>query len=229
MIPYLRGKLEAQKPTGEEGKPPPARESKKQRRQREAREAAARMIQRGAEANAAVRVAQQRFMDVEERARTEGNSNPFPFQQEAAETVLQHVSRGIPLADYSEYPGAPERPGAATLAGVPFWAFRRWCGEGGELRAALARARDDAADSIADRHLHLAQVALQEPELADAVRVAGEILKWQATVRAPRRYGMQSLEKGPSNQVSISIHMNSDPAQQQAPSGNVVEGEVLKR
>ena len=48
-----------------------------------------------------------------------------------------------------------------------------------------------ASNRMADRMLSLADVALSEPALANAVRVASDILKWSAMVRNRRTYGDQ--------------------------------------
>ncbi|MDW8468872.1 MAG: hypothetical protein RML56_07790 [Burkholderiales bacterium] len=39
--------------------------------------------------------------------------------------------------------------------------------------------------------LALADLALKQPELANAIRVAADILRWQAAVRNPRAYAEQ--------------------------------------
>jgi hypothetical protein len=58
-----------------------------------------------------------------------------------------------------------------------------------ELAQGIARAREESGHRIGDRMLGLADVALNEPAMANAVRVAANILKWQAQVRNPGSYG----------------------------------------
>lgn len=188
-------------------------ETRKDRRAREAREAVAELKARAEQDHAVVDAAQRTFDAAESEARREGRPETYPFSLETAETVLAYVEQAIPLADYSEFPGAPSRPGACTLAGIPYWTFRRWCEGsvhsarewGAELRSRLARAREIAADTLADRHLHLAQVALETPRMSDAVRVAAEILRWQASIRNRSQYGDQVAAKPQAQQVVINI------------------------
>jgi hypothetical protein len=197
-------------------------ETKKERREREARQAVAELKQRAAADHERVVAAQEGFAVVEREARRVGRPETWPYVEETAQRVLESVEQAIPLADYAEFPGAPTRPGACTLAGLPYWAFRRWCEGRAELRAALARAREIAADTLADRHLHLAQVALETPRMSDAVRVAAEILRWQASIRNRATYGDQVAAKPQAQQVIINI--GAGPAQRTA---RVIEAEIV--
>lgn len=195
---------------------PDGKESKKAKRQREEREAVQELMRRGADENAAVLLAHEQFRRHEAEGRRQGQKPwGWPYVEEIAQNVLRLIEQAIPLADYAEYPSAPQRAGAATQCGIPSWVFRVWMegrgntveysGERITLHAAVARARDFAADSLADRHLHLAQVALERPRMSDAVRVAAEILRWQAIVRSPKRYAERPEQKAERGQVVINI------------------------
>lgn len=214
-VQIVQGTEAAQRPwiaerVEQQSSPAPApsdKETKKERRARLEREAVAALKARGAADHAAVLIARERFRVIEEEARKQGRGRPvqWEYTPQIAEDVLRLIMQAIPAADYSEYPGAPERPGACTQAGIPHWVFRRWMEEREELRTAVACAREIAADTLADRHLHLAQVALEWPAASDAVRVAAEILKWQAQLRNRRYYGDQQPEKVPLGHVVINI------------------------
>lgn len=58
-----------------------------------------------------------------------------------------------------------------------------------EFREKYERARQLQADMQADRMLEMARSVLKEPKAATAYRVAVDILKWQAAVRDPKKYG----------------------------------------
>jgi hypothetical protein len=214
---------------------PEGKETKKARREREEREAVRELMARGAAENAAVMLAHEQFRLREEENRAKlGRPWEWPYVEEIAQNVLMLIEQSIPLADYAEYPGAPKRAGSATQCGIPSWVFRRWmearnsenvvdyCGERISLRAAVARARDFAADSIADRHLHLAQVALERPRMSDAVRVAAEILRWQAIVRAPKRYAERPDAKAQSSQA-VQIFIGTEAIER----ARVIEAETV--
>lgn len=205
------------------------RETKQERKQRERLEAVATIKERAARDNGLVLEARARFDAAETEARQVGRPVTYPYSKDTAERVLRYVAQAVPVADYAEFPGAPERPGACTLAGIPSWAFYRWLeGENGAegvseiLRAGLARARLTAADTLADRHLHLAQVALEVPWASDAVRVAADILRWQASIRNRDAYGEQN-KPNPLAGREIHIHIGTEAP----PQPRVVDGEVI--
>lgn len=198
------------------------RETKAEARRRRAQEAVAALKARGAAEDKAVKLANEAFRLREAEDRKAGRPVTWPYVEEIAEEILRLVEQAIPLADYSEFPGAPLRAGACTRSGLPFWVFRKWTEERKELQTRLARARDLAADSLADRHLHLAQVALEMPFASDAVRVAAEILRWQAMIRAPKRYS--DRQEAIPQRGEVHIHIGTAaPAQV----GRTVDGQVL--
>lgn len=214
--------------------PPKERETKQERKERQRREAVQTIKERAAADNALVLEARESFGAAERESRRVGRPVTWPYVQETVQRVLSHVERAIPLDDYSEFPGAPERPGACTLSGVPCWAFRRWMeGENGAttaqgemLRSSLARAREVAADTLADRHLHLARVALEVPWASDAVRVAADILRWQASIRKPATYSDRQTPQAPARQVLIQIGTTA-PVKVAVSEPKLIEGEVV--
>jgi hypothetical protein len=62
------------------------------------------------------------------------------------------------------------------------------CDKHPEFRQAYELARIKQADALADKMLDLAERALNDPHGAHGYRCAADILRWQAAVRAPRKY-----------------------------------------
>jgi hypothetical protein len=65
----------------------------------------------------------------------------------------------------------------------------RWLSEYPEFKEKYDRARQMQADIHADKMLEMADEALRIPSKAAAIRVAADILKWQAEIRNPQKYG----------------------------------------
>lgn len=110
------------------------------------------------------------------------------------------IASGISIED-STLRGAVLTPGIASRIGIHPATFYEWQNRHPEFAAAVAQARDESAHRIADRMLALADAALSEPAMANAVRVAADILKWQASVRNPGSYG---------DRQRIDIHSSTD-------------------
>jgi hypothetical protein len=69
--------------------------------------------------------------------------------------------------------------------------FWRWLDEYPEFREKYERARQMQADVHADRILEMAAEVVANPRIAPAYRVASDILKWQAEIRDPKKYGQK--------------------------------------
>jgi terminase small subunit-like protein len=97
-----------------------------------------------------------------------------------ANAICEKIALGNTLkqALYEVGPLAPTMP--------MFW---RWINEYPEFKDNYERARQMQGDIHADQMLELAQDALRTPSKATAIRVATDILKWQAEIRDPKRYG----------------------------------------
>ena len=65
-----------------------------------------------------------------------------------------------------------------------------------EFREKYERARQLQADLQADSMLEMSRSVIKEPKAATAYRVAVDILKWQAAVRNPGKYGKTIDESG---------------------------------
>ena len=110
------------------------------------------------------------------------------FTPELGEQIAGLIANGIPIED-STLNGAVLAPGVASRIGIHPSTFYDWQQQHPDFGESIARARQESAHRIADRMLALADAALAEPTLANAVRVAADILKWQAGVRNPGIYG----------------------------------------
>lgn len=75
-------------------------------------------------------------------------------------------------------------PLAPTM--TTFW---RWLNEFPAFKEAYERARQMQADVHADRMLGFVDEVIKTPSKAGAIRVAADILRWQAEVRDPKKYG----------------------------------------
>lgn len=98
-----------------------------------------------------------------------------------AKRLCEHIALGATLKRALEKePLAPSVP--------LFW---RWLDEYPEFNAMYERARVLQADLMADSIIEMAENVLKTPKFAPAYKVAADILKWQAEVRNPARYGQK--------------------------------------
>ena len=102
------------------------------------------------------------------------------------------------------------------MPGMPDYStVMRWLDKWPEFREIYARARDKQADFYADEVADLGRQVLINPKDSNAYRVAGDLLKWQAMIRAPRRYSErmhQVLEHSGGVAVSFTIAGLDDSA-----------------
>lgn len=127
------------------------------------------------------------------------------FTPELGEKIAGLIANGIPVED-STLNGAVLAPGIARRLGFNPATFYDWQQVHPEFGESIARARQESAHRIADRMLALADAALAEPTLANAVRVAADILKWQAGVRNPGIYGERQrieIEAAPGLEAAL--------------------------
>src|SRR5437879_2602450 len=101
------------------------------------------------------------------------------YTPRVAGRICEHIALGKTLGQaLAMEPLAP----SMTI----FW---RWLDEHAEFREKYERARMMQADGHADKMLELAQEAINAPSKAAAIRVATDILRWQAEIRDPKKYG----------------------------------------
>lgn len=91
-----------------------------------------------------------------------------------ANAICEKIALGHSLRGALEEVG-PLAPGMPT-----FW---RWLDEYPEFRIKYERARQMQGDVLADEILDMAKLVISKPSLASAVRVASDILMWQAGIR----------------------------------------------
>lgn len=85
---------------------------------------------------------------------------------------------------------ALEEVGPLAPAMPTFW---RWLDEYPEFLVRYQRARKMQGDIHADVMLDLAADAINNPSKAAAIKVAADILKWQAEIRDPKSYSRGSI------------------------------------
>lgn len=110
-----------------------------------------------------------------------------------AKQICEKIALGNSLkATLAEIgPMAPSMP--------TFW---RWLDEYPEFKAKYDRARQMQADIHADTMLDMARDAFDNPSKAAAIRVATDILKWQAEIRDPKKYGPKAVQKETQGKLS---------------------------
>jgi hypothetical protein len=113
--------------------------------------------------------------------------DPVIYTPELAQELAALIASGVAIGD-SEMGGAVIVPGIASRVGISEATLYKWQREHPELAAAIDDARIESSHRIADKILTLANVALAEPTMANACRVAGDLYKWQAAVRNPGAY-----------------------------------------
>jgi hypothetical protein len=109
------------------------------------------------------------------------------YTPKLAKEIESLIASGVPIED-SVLNGAVLSPGVATRLGMSSRTVWEWQKKHRGLAEAIERARGESAHRISDRMLALADAALKEPTMANAVRVAADILRWQAQVRNPFAY-----------------------------------------
>lgn len=97
-----------------------------------------------------------------------------------AETICLHIAMGETLEDALVKVGVI----APTLKTV--WT---WLDTHPEFAERMDRARQMQGDMNADKMLKMSETVLANPSKAAAIRVAADILKWQAEIRNPKKYG----------------------------------------
>lgn len=94
---------------------------------------------------------------------------------------------------------ALEEVGPLAPAMPTFW---RWLDEYPEFLTRYKRARQMQGDIHADVMLDLAAEAINNPSKAAAIKVAADILKWQAEIRDPKSYSRSAIPDEPKKALS---------------------------
>lgn len=101
------------------------------------------------------------------------------YNTRIAKRICEQIALGATLKQALEK--EPMGPAIPT-----FW---RWLDEYPEFREMYERARVLQADLISDTIMTMAENVLRQPKFAAAYKVAVDILRWQAEIRNPARYG----------------------------------------
>lgn len=112
-----------------------------------------------------------------------------------ANMICEKIALGNSLKSALEEVG-PLAPSMPT-----FW---RWLDEYPEFLTRYKRARQMQGDIHADVMLDLAAEAINMPSKAAAIKVAADILKWQAEIRDPKSYSRSSIPDEPKKVLSPS-------------------------
>ncbi len=122
------------------------------------------------------------------KAKANGVGRPSKYTSHIAAEICRRIAEGEPLTKICR---DPKMPAYRTVLG--------WRVTNDEFAQLYARAREDAADTLADRICELAE-RVEKGELeAHAGRTAIDALKWVAAKLKPKVYGdRQQLELGGS-------------------------------
>lgn len=111
-----------------------------------------------------------------------------------AKRLCEHIALGATLKKALE-----KEPMGPTVP--QFW---RWIDEYPEFRDMYERARTLQADLMADTIMEMAENVLRTPKFAPAYKVAADILRWQAEIRNPGKYG---------SKIQVDVKKSLDPTQ----------------
>lgn len=105
-------------------------------------------------------------------------SSDIPYDEELAYQIVEMIADGISLKRICELDGMPRKA-----------SFYRWMDSKQDLRDKYARAKDDAADALADDIEDIANAVLKGVYDPAAARVAVDAKKWIASKLKPKKYG----------------------------------------
>jgi hypothetical protein len=135
------------------------------------------------------------------------------FNQETAEEIVCLIADGVPIDNTMVGAGVAVM-GIASRLRISSRTIYRWQKNNPEFAELIGKAREESAHRYADRITSLADVALDQPHMANAVRVAGELLRWSAMVRNRAYYGEKSEASLKHNGAPlISINLSPLPAE----------------
>ena len=100
------------------------------------------------------------------------------YSKEIAEQICELVALNTPIQHIAKM---EDMPCAKTIY--------NWLQRHDDFRRQMEVARGFQADYQADEMLTLLKELDEKPNQAHAIRVKADILRWQAGVRAPRKYG----------------------------------------
>jgi hypothetical protein len=133
---------------------------------------------------------------------------PTKFNQETAEEIVCLIADGVPIDDTMVGSEVGVK-GVATRVNVSSRTIYRWQKNNPEFAELISKAREESAHRFADRIASLSDIALDHPAMANACRVAGDLLRWSAMVRNRAYYGEKSeVELKHNGAPLISINLS---------------------
>ena len=105
---------------------------------------------------------------------------PSKFSQELAETICQRIAEGEPLTKICKDEGMPH-----------YITVLRWRNVHEDFHDNYTRAREDAADTLVDEILEIADEAesAKSSEAVQAAKLRVDTRKWAASKMKPKTYG----------------------------------------
>jgi hypothetical protein len=104
------------------------------------------------------------------------------YNGDVKQRIVELLASGTPIDDVTVN-GAVVSQGIASSIGVAPGTIYRWQREDDELASGMAKAREEFTNRICDKKLALADFALKDPTMANAIRVAGDLLEDVLKVR----------------------------------------------
>lgn len=118
-------------------------------------------------------------------------SDSIKYSKTIAEKICERIATGETLNAICLEPEMPSHT-------VIFKWFERYP----DFKQSYENARILQADYFADEMVELKNLARENPANASAYRVAADILRWQASVRQPRKYG---------DKLEVDVNKKIDP------------------
>jgi hypothetical protein len=154
------------------------------------------------------------------------------YSRETADEIIWLITDGEAIEDTVVGDGVIKK-GIGSLVGVSPRTIYRWQKEKQDFALEVELARQESSHRLADRIRSLADVALDQPNMANAVRVAVDALKWSAMVRNRAHYGDKSevalkADGGPLINIHLAaLGSMSDIIQRAVTEPNPVNGEDI--
>ena len=147
---------------------------------------------------------------------TEVNPNT-KYAEELANEIVMLIAEGYPI-DNTLIGDQLVRKGVATKVGVSARSIYRWQAEYPDFAEKIKQAREESAHRHADQVQALSNVALDNPAMAQAVRVASDNLKWLAMVRNRQYYSE-------SRRIDLDVNISDLGHRLRRAKERVIEGE----
>lgn len=109
------------------------------------------------------------------------------YSEELADEIVMLIAEGTPIDD-TRIGDQVVKEGVASMVGVSARSIYRWQVEHPDFADRIRKAREESGHRHADQIQALSNIALDNPAMAQAVRVASENLKWLAMVRNRQYY-----------------------------------------